>query len=79
MAPEIVLQMEYAARRGLFGARLARLLGEEPARKVANDLRRFKQVLETGEVLHSDASIHRGRHPACPYEDRELPRTGGRR
>jgi uncharacterized membrane protein len=32
------------------------------------DLRRLKQVLETGEILHSDASIHRGPHPARPSE-----------
>jgi uncharacterized membrane protein len=30
------------------------------------DLRRLKQVLETGEVVRSDASIHRGMHPARP-------------
>jgi uncharacterized membrane protein len=32
------------------------------------DLRRLKQMLETGEVLYSDASIHRGPHPARPAE-----------
>jgi uncharacterized membrane protein len=30
------------------------------------DLRRLKQVLETGEILKSDASIHKGPHPAQP-------------
>jgi uncharacterized membrane protein len=34
--------------------------------QVEGDLRRFKQVLETGEVVRSDASIHRGTHPARP-------------
>ncbi len=34
--------------------------------QVDGDLRRFKQVLELGEVVHSDASIHRGLHPAQP-------------
>jgi uncharacterized membrane protein len=29
-------------------------------------LRRLKQVLETGEVLHSDASLHARPHPARP-------------
>jgi uncharacterized membrane protein len=32
------------------------------------DLHRLKQVLETGEIVHSDASIHRGPHPARPAE-----------
>jgi hypothetical protein len=33
-----------------------------------SDLRRFKQVIETGEIVHSDASIHRGMHSAQPPE-----------
>jgi uncharacterized membrane protein len=32
------------------GAAVARLFGEDPDRRVAEDLRRFKQVLEAGEV-----------------------------
>jgi uncharacterized membrane protein len=32
------------------------------------DLRRLKQILETGEIMKSDASIHRGPHPAQPSE-----------
>ena len=44
----------------------AKLLGEEPSQQIAGDLRRLKQVLETGEVTHSDASIHRGMHAASP-------------
>jgi len=31
-----------------------------------SDLRRFKQILETGEVTKSDTSIHKGPHPARP-------------
>jgi uncharacterized membrane protein len=34
--------------------------------QIDGDLRRLKQVLETGEVVRSDASIHRGPHPARP-------------
>jgi hypothetical protein len=44
---------------------------------VADDLRRLKQVLETGEVLHSDSSIHRGMHPAQPPEEMPRPDVGG--
>jgi hypothetical protein len=43
---------------------------------VDSDLRRLKQVLETGEVVHSDASIHRGLHPARPPE--EVPSQAAR-
>ncbi|HEY0481378.1 MAG TPA: SRPBCC family protein [Kofleriaceae bacterium] len=50
-------------------------LGTEPSATLAKffskpqikgDLRRFKQVMETGEVLHSDASVHRRPHAAQP-------------
>jgi uncharacterized membrane protein len=34
--------------------------------EIKADLRRLKQVLETGEVLFSDASAHKGKHPAQP-------------
>jgi uncharacterized membrane protein len=42
---------------------LAKLLTKP---QVKGDLRRLKQVLETGEVMRSDASIHKGPHPAQP-------------
>ena len=45
---------------------MAKLFGEEPQQQVKGDLRRFKQVMETGEIVHSDASIHKGAHPAQP-------------
>jgi uncharacterized membrane protein len=45
--------------------------------QIQGDLRRFKQVLETGEVVRSDASIHRGPHPAQPSEA-ALPAPSGR-
>jgi uncharacterized membrane protein len=37
--------------------------------QIEGDLRRLKQVLETGEVMRSDASIHRGPHPARPAKE----------
>jgi uncharacterized membrane protein len=42
---------------------LAKLLTKA---QVKGDLRRLKQVLETGEVVRSDASIHKGPHAAQP-------------
>ena len=55
---EVLLEMQVAAPLG------KTLAGSE----AKGDLRRFKQVLETGEIVHSDASIHRGPHPAQPSE-----------
>ena len=35
---------------------VARLFGEEPDQQVSDDLRRFKQLVETGEIARSDGS-----------------------
>jgi uncharacterized membrane protein len=66
---EIIVELKYQPPGGRIGALFAKLFGEEPNQQVKSDLRRFKQVMEIGEVLHSDASIHRGPHPAQPPED----------
>jgi uncharacterized membrane protein len=66
---EVIVELRYQPPGGKLGAIIAKLFGEEPTQQVASDLRRLKQVLEVGEVVHSDASIHRGPHPARPPED----------
>ncbi|HYO94976.1 MAG TPA: SRPBCC family protein [Polyangiaceae bacterium] len=63
---EVFVELRYEPPGGAVGAAIAKLFGEEPSQQVAGDLRRLKQVLETGEVMHSDASVHRGAHPAQP-------------
>jgi uncharacterized membrane protein len=47
---EVHVLMEYNPPGGTAGAMVAKLLGEEPNTQVREDLRRFKQVMETGEV-----------------------------
>jgi len=42
------------------------LLKREPGQQIEQDLHAFKQMLETGEVTKSEASIHPGMHPARP-------------
>jgi hypothetical protein len=34
--------------------------------ELEKSLRRLKQLLELGEIVRSDASIHKGGHPARP-------------
>lgn len=63
---EITVELSYDPPAGAIGAGFAKLFGTEPSQQISADLRRLKQELETGEVLHSDASIHRGMHPAHP-------------
>jgi uncharacterized membrane protein len=66
---EIVVEMRYDPPGGILGATVAKLFGEAPDQIVTRDLRAFKNVMEIGEVVHSDASIHRAPHPARPPEN----------
>jgi uncharacterized membrane protein len=66
---EVLVELRYQPPGGKLGALVAKLFGEEPEQQVKGDLRRFKQVMEIGEIVHSDASIHRGMHPAQPPEN----------
>ncbi len=47
---EVRVILRYAPPAGKLGSAAAKLAGEDPARQVADDLRRFKQVMEAGEV-----------------------------
>jgi uncharacterized membrane protein len=48
---EVRVILRYDPPAGRVGAAVARLFGEEPAHQVAEDLRRFKQVMEAGEPV----------------------------
>lgn len=65
---EVRVEMRYNPPAGIIGATIAKLFGEAPEQQVYDDLRAFKQVIETGEVVQSDASVHRHMHPAQPPE-----------
>jgi uncharacterized membrane protein len=69
---QVHVELKYDPPGGMLTATIAKLFGEEPGQQIAGDLRRLKQVLETGSVVHSDASVHRGLHPARPSE--QVPR-----
>jgi uncharacterized membrane protein len=63
---EVRVAIHYNPPGGKLGDVIAKLFGESPEQQVYDDLRAFKQVMETGEVLYSDASVHRRPHPAQP-------------
>lgn len=65
---EVIVELRYDPPGGKITAALAKLFREEPSQQIHDDLRRFKAVMETGEVLLSDATIRRGPHPARPDE-----------
>ena len=55
---EVSVVLHYDVPGGVLGRTVAKLLGEEPEQQVRDDLRRFKQVIETGEVVRSDGLPH---------------------
>lgn len=57
------VHFQYDPPGGKIGAAIARLFGEEPNVQVREDLRRLKQLLETGEVPTTEGQPSgRGRH-----------------
>jgi uncharacterized membrane protein len=63
---EVRVTLEYDPPFGKLGSKIAKLWREEPGQQIQDSLRHFKQVMETGEVLLSDATRRRGMHPAQP-------------
>ena len=47
---EVHVRLQYDPPAGRLGATVAWLLGHEPSQVIREDLRRFKQLMETGEV-----------------------------
>jgi uncharacterized membrane protein len=79
---EVRVVMHYDIPGGRVGRVLAKVFGEEPEQQVRDDLRRFKQVMETGDVVRSDGLPHGtdARHqlvqrPAQPIKDKRKARS----
>jgi len=70
------VNIEYNPIGGVLGAAVAKLFGEEPEQQLDDDLRRFKQVLEVGEVVVSEATLlgtgYMQQRPAQPPATSEL-------
>ena len=67
---EVRVRLEYAPPGGAAGRAIARLFGEEPEQQIREDLRRFKQLIETGEIALSDGpGLWRPAQPARRPED----------
>jgi uncharacterized membrane protein len=50
----VTVQMEYRPPAGALGAAVGALFGEDPSQTVKWDLRRFKQLMETGEIITTE-------------------------
>ncbi|MCW2926986.1 MAG: cyclase/dehydrase [Thermoleophilia bacterium] len=53
---ELHVWLTYDAPIGPLGAALLKLFGDDPVQQVKDDLRRFKQVMETGQVVRSEGA-----------------------
>lgn len=53
---EVRVELRYDPPGGTVGAAFAWLFGEHPEQQLRDDLRRFKQVMETGEVVRSEGA-----------------------
>ncbi len=47
---QVSVALEYLPPGGLVTAKIAKLIGEAPEQQGAENLRRFKQLMETGEI-----------------------------
>lgn len=64
---EVCVNLTYAPPAGQLGAAVAKLFGEEPQGQINDDLRHFKQMMETGEVPTTCGQ------PAGRMADKDLP------
>jgi len=71
---EVHVRLVYSPPGGAIGRGVAWLFGEEPRQQIREDLRRFKQIVETGEIPLSDGpGLWRAAQPARrPDEIRSL-------
>lgn len=53
---EVRVRLSYVQPGGRAGRLVAKVLGESPDQQIRDDLTRFKQVLETGEVVRSEGT-----------------------
>jgi uncharacterized membrane protein len=59
---EVKVVLEYTPPGGMVSTAIAKLFGEEPEQQIGDDLRRFKQLMEAGEIATTEGqSSGRGR------------------
>ena len=73
---EVRLEMSVALPGGILAKKAARLLRKVPEQLALHDLKQLKQIIETGSIARSDASIHAGPHPAQPSASGDVPPMG---
>jgi uncharacterized membrane protein len=75
---EVRVDLHYDPPAGSAGAMVVKLFGEEPEQQLCDDLRRFKQVMETGEVVRSDGSLEGAGQGATTQRPAQAPEVAVR-
>jgi uncharacterized membrane protein len=55
---EVRVLLQYNPPAGVIGATLAKVWGEEPSQQIQEDLRRFKAIMEAGEIPTTEGQPH---------------------
>jgi hypothetical protein len=83
---EVRVTLRYDMPAGALGRAAAKYFGDDPSQALDDDLRRFKQVMETGEVVRSEGAPWGKRarkefpqRPARPLSDEELQELQARK
>ena len=72
-ATEIIVRLQYDPPAGKMGGTFAWLLGDDPQRQIAEDLRRFKQILEhQGELMAGYRATAASQRASPRLDDRNL-------
>lgn len=58
---EVKVVMEYSPPAGVVGATIAKLFGKEPEQQISDELRRFKMLMEAGEIATTEGQ------PSCRH------------
>jgi len=64
---EVSVSLDYSPPGGFLGAVVAKIFGEEPQQQINDDLRHFKQIMETGEIPTTYGQ------PAGRMAERDMP------
>jgi hypothetical protein len=71
------VEMQYKPPAGVIGTKVAKLFGEEPEQQLEEDLRRFKQLMEAGEILTTEGQpAGRSRSTSWKYDQTVRPASG---
>ena len=67
------VEMQYSPPGGKAGALISKLFGENPAQQMDDDLRRFKQLIETGEITTTEGQTSGPRSPVVKLIKKGVP------